>query len=109
MTDAPTAAEEFRSFREFYPHYLRQHSDPRSRRLHFIGTLLFLAQWIAAPILDNGWLVLTGPLTGYAFAWVGRTSAPRRQPSAHVPSSRLQPARRPDPGARDMLAGRIRW
>jgi hypothetical protein len=107
MTDAHAAADEFRSFREFYPHYLRLHADPRSRRLHFVGTLLFLGQWIAAPILDNGWLVLTGPLTGYAFAWVGHLVLEGNRPPTfrHPVYSLLGDLTM----ARDILAGRIRW
>jgi hypothetical protein len=33
---------QFASFREFYPHYLQQHTNRTSRRLHIAGTLLAL-------------------------------------------------------------------
>lgn len=28
---------QFRSFAEFYPYYLGEHSNPTCRRLHFVG------------------------------------------------------------------------
>ena len=38
-----TMAQQFGSFREFYPFYLGEHRNPVSRRLHVIGTLAMLA------------------------------------------------------------------
>ena len=34
---------QFRSFAEFYPYYLGEHSNPTCRRLHFVGTSLVIA------------------------------------------------------------------
>ena len=40
------STERFRSFADFYPFYLREHSDRRNRRLHFIGsTLVLVCLW----------------------------------------------------------------
>ena len=36
------ARVEYRSFEEFYPFYLSEHSRSGTRRLHFTGTLLVL-------------------------------------------------------------------
>lgn len=77
------AAEEqrFRSFAEFYPFYLREHSNPVCRRLHYVGSLLVLAllgytlatqQW--------GWL-LALPLVGYGFAWIGHFVFEKNRPA----------------------------
>ena len=32
----------FRSFADFYPYYLEEHSDVNCRRLHFVGSLLVI-------------------------------------------------------------------
>jgi len=62
-------AEKLNTFAEFWPHYLREHGDPRTRALHYLGTslaLLLLA--VAAASGDWRWLV-GAPVAGYAFAW----------------------------------------
>ncbi len=62
---------QFRSFAEFYPYYLGEHSNPTCRRLHFVGTSLVIAL-LAYTIASGKWLLLLAvPLAGYGFAWVG--------------------------------------
>ena len=63
--------KKFRSFREFYPFYLSEHSNSTSRRLHFAGTSIALALLIAAAVTQHWWLAGIALLQGYAFAWVG--------------------------------------
>lgn len=41
-TTESTAPEQVQSFEEFWRFYLGEHRDPRSRRLHFVGTTGFL-------------------------------------------------------------------
>jgi len=38
----PAQTKPFATFKEFYPFYLREHSNPMCKRLHFVGTLIFL-------------------------------------------------------------------
>ena len=61
----------FRSFAEFYPFYLSEHTNRTSRRLHFAGTSVAAVLLLAAPVTRQGWLVLAAFLEGYALAWVG--------------------------------------
>ncbi len=62
---------EFRNFREFYPYYLSEHSDPRCRALHYLGSLLVLSV-LAVALWTRRWTLLwTLPLIGYGFAWAG--------------------------------------
>ena len=44
--------ERIASYEEFWPYYLEEHRDVRSRRLHFVGTSGFLAT-VAASALTN--------------------------------------------------------
>lgn len=61
----------YRSFGDFYPFYLSQHSDRTCRRLHFLGTSLGLAAVILAlATLDFAWIA-AGIAAGYLFAWIG--------------------------------------
>lgn len=64
-------AEGYRSFREFYPFYLEEHSDRNCRRMHFIGSWLVLGVLAWAILAGNPWLLLLVPIVGYGFAWLG--------------------------------------
>ena len=66
-----TESERFRTFADFYPFYLAEHSDARCRAMHYVGSTLVLV--ILAFALATGryaalWLL---PLVGYGFAWIG--------------------------------------
>jgi hypothetical protein len=97
----------FGSFREFYPYYLGEHADRHCRRLHFIGTSLAVLQWLAALALREPWLLLSGLVTGYGFAWVGHFFFEKNRPATftHPLYSLIGDFAM----ARDILAGRIRW
>jgi hypothetical protein len=72
----------FKSFAEFYPHYLQEHSNDICRRLHYIGSLLALA-FLAYTLLTLEWIWLPGvPLAGYGFAWVGHFVFEKNKPAA---------------------------
>ncbi|MDH0300387.1 MULTISPECIES: DUF962 domain-containing protein [unclassified Pseudomonas] len=76
-----TSTAQFRSFAEFYPYYLGEHSNPTCRRLHFIGTSLVIAL-LAYSIGSGKWLLLLAvPLAGYGFAWVGHFFFEKNRPA----------------------------
>ena len=60
-----------RTFADFYPFYLSEHSNRVSRRLHFAGTSIALVLLIAALLTQIWWLIAVAVVQGYAFAWVG--------------------------------------
>jgi hypothetical protein len=51
-------SERIASYEEFWPRYLEEHRDPRSRRLHFLGT----TGWLAACAGSTVTAPLTFPL-----------------------------------------------
>jgi len=65
------SAVPFRTFREFYPFYLREHTNRTSRRLHFVGTSLALALLILTLATRIWWIAGLAVVAGYAFAWIG--------------------------------------
>ncbi|MBF8722820.1 DUF962 domain-containing protein [Pseudomonas guariconensis] len=72
---------QFRSFAEFYPYYLGEHSNPTCRRLHFVGTSLVIAL-LAYTFASGKWLLLLAvPLAGYGFAWVGHFFFEKNRPA----------------------------
>ncbi len=77
MTHPPV----FRSFAEFYPFYLREHTHRISRRLHFAGTTIAVILLVAALLMRNAWLVLAALIQGYALAWVGHFFFERNRPA----------------------------
>jgi hypothetical protein len=97
----------FKSFREFYPYYLKEHRNQVCRRLHFIGSLLVLLIICWSILSQNLWWLLLMPLVGYGFAWVGHFFFEKNRPATfqHPWYSLL--------GDwvmfRDMLTGRIKF
>ncbi len=76
-----TRTAQFRSFAEFYPYYLGEHSNATCRRLHFVGTSLVIAL-LAYSIGSGQWLLLLAvPLAGYGFAWVGHFFFEKNRPA----------------------------
>ncbi|MDN3203712.1 DUF962 domain-containing protein [Algoriphagus sediminis] len=71
----------YTSLKEFYPYYLQEHQDPTCRTLHFVGTGLLFFILAAAIFLNNYWLLLTIPLVGYGFAWVGHFFFEKNKPA----------------------------
>jgi hypothetical protein len=73
--------ERYKSFGEFYPFYLSEHSNTVSRRLHFTGTSIALGLLVAAAITQVWWLIPLALIQGYAFAWVGHYFFERNKPA----------------------------
>ncbi|QJW83359.1 DUF962 domain-containing protein [Ramlibacter terrae] len=71
----------FRTFGEFYPFYLSEHSNRTSRRLHFTGTSIAIALIVAAVVTQAWWLLAVAVVQGYAFARVGHFFFERNKPA----------------------------
>ena len=63
--------DRYKTFADFYPFYLAEHTNPVSRRLHFAGTSFAVVLVLAALATQIWWLLLVALVQGYAFAWVG--------------------------------------
>lgn len=68
------------TYREFWPYYLSEHSNPWTRNLHFIGTLGVLACAALGFIRSPYWWALM-PLAGYAFAWTSHFFVEKNRPA----------------------------
>jgi hypothetical protein len=62
---------EFRDFEEFWPFYVREHSHPLNRKLHFVGTTLAVGLLAGGLLTRRRWMLLAAPIAGYGFAWAG--------------------------------------
>lgn len=72
----------FKSFAEFYPFYLTEHSNRTCRRLHFAGLTLSLLCLALLVGTRNPWWLLAGLLCAYGFAWVGHFGFEKNKPAS---------------------------
>lgn len=72
---------EFKTFEEFWPFYVREHSDPMNRRLHFVGTSLALGTVAYALLRRKPKALLLAPVLGYGFAWLGHFGVQKNKPA----------------------------
>ncbi|MEH6753173.1 MAG: DUF962 domain-containing protein [Alphaproteobacteria bacterium] len=73
-------SERFSSYPEFWPHYLREHSNPRTRAIHFAGTAAALLCFGFSVVIGPWWLVLFAPVAGYGPAWFAHGFVERNKP-----------------------------
>lgn len=76
-----TERSEFNSFKEFYPFYLKEHSEKTNRILHFIGTSILIIILAFAIVTRNFKLIWLCPLVGYSFAWLGHFVFEKNRPA----------------------------
>lgn len=71
---------EIRTFADFWPFYVRAHSQRRTRLLHAVGSVLALGCLVAAFTVSLWWL-LAAPLIGYSFAWYAHFFVEHNKPA----------------------------
>ncbi|MFB0614186.1 DUF962 domain-containing protein [Aurantiacibacter poecillastricola] len=74
-------SRQFTSFAEFWPYYLQEHSQPRTRALHYVGTTLVVALAFFAVITGRWWLLAMIPVAGYFFAWLAHFTVEKNRPA----------------------------
>ena len=74
-------AGRFTTFAEFWPFYVREHTRPITRALHFIGSTAVLALTAMAVVTGRPWLFLALPVAGYGCAWIGHFGFERNKPA----------------------------
>ena len=65
------AQDRMARYAEFWPFYLRQHRNARTRAAHYLGTGTALALLAGAVATADWRLLVAAPVVGYAAAWVG--------------------------------------
>lgn len=74
-------SEKIAEYKDFWPYYLREHTKPATRGLHYFGTALGLAILVAALVTTNWWLLIAAIVSGYLFAWIGHAFVERNRPA----------------------------
>lgn len=73
--------DRFKTFEEFWPFYLNEHSKPQNRLLHFIGSSLGIVFLITAVVTMKPLFILAALFVGYLFAWVGHFFIEKNRPA----------------------------
>ena len=71
----------FKSFGDFWPYYLSEHSKPVTRVLHYLGTLIAVVLLVMLIAMGRWWLFPLAFLPGYACAWVGHFFFEKNRPA----------------------------
>ena len=69
-----------RTFADFWPYYVRAHSQPRTRLLHALGTVLAIVS-VGLAFAVSLWFLLGAPIIGYAFAWYAHFFVEHNKPA----------------------------
>ena len=75
------SSRRYTSFAEFWPFYLREHSRPGTRALHYVGTTLVVALGMAALATGRLLLFAAMPVAGYLFAWIAHFGHEKNRPA----------------------------
>ena len=73
--------KKYKTFWDFYPYYLTEHSDPVCRATHYIGTTGLFIVAAAAVYFGNAKLLFLLPVVGYGFAWLGHFAFEKNKPA----------------------------
>ena len=73
--------KQYQSFSEFWPFYLREHSKPATRHLHYIGTTIGLLAAVYALVSGNLLWLIGLPVAGYFFAWIAHWRVENNRPA----------------------------
>jgi hypothetical protein len=75
------AQREYNSFTEFWPHYVAEHSKPRTRLLHLVGTSIALGCVAYFIVAGKWWLFPLALIPGYGAAWIGHFFIEKNKPA----------------------------
>ena len=73
--------KKYKNIKEFYPYYLSEHEDKRTKLFHFIGTGLSIYFLIQLLTTFNPIYFLFALLSGYGFAWVSHFFIEKNKPA----------------------------
>lgn len=79
----PSPTTRPRWYEEFWPYFMRCHSDPRTQRLHVLATIWGLGCLLVAfPLTWNGAWLLLAPMGSYPIAWFSHLVFEKNRPAA---------------------------
>ena len=73
---------DFKSFEEFWPFYVKEHSKKSTRILHFIGTTAAMGCVAGGLLTKRRWLLAVAPVAGYGPAWIAHFFVEGNKPAS---------------------------
>jgi len=74
-------AERIRSYADFFSFYLREHSRPATRALHYLAAAASLACLLYGILVGPWWIALLMPVAGYGPAWIAHGFIEHNKPA----------------------------
>jgi hypothetical protein len=74
-------SDRFKTFEEFWPYYVLEHSKKSTRVLHFIGTTAAVATLGAALVKGKPALIPLALVAGYGPAWISHFFIEKNRPA----------------------------
>ena len=71
----------YKSFTEFWPFYMAEHSKPATRWLHLLGTTAGIATVVYFIASGRWWLFPLGFIPGYGCAWLAHFLIEKNKPA----------------------------
>jgi hypothetical protein len=75
-------SDRIRTYAEFWPFYLREHSKAATRWLHFVGTSLGLVIAITAIVQSRAALIPAALVASYGLAWISHFGIEKNRPAS---------------------------
>src|SRR5258706_6376380 len=72
---------DFDDFEAFWPYYLGEHADPRTRAMHRLGTAAGLALGAMSLLTRKPRFALAGLVAGYGSAWAAHAAIEHNRPA----------------------------
>ena len=73
--------DRIKSFEEFWPYYLKEHSKPATRKIHVAGTAGAIGLMGLGIATGQLWLPLAGIGVGYGSAWTAHAFVEKNKPA----------------------------
>ncbi|WP_416877164.1 Mpo1-like protein [Litorimonas sp.] len=70
-----------KTYSEFWPFYLREHSKPATRGWHYVGTAIGLGILVFAIFTARWWMLPLMLVAGYFFAWMSHATVEKNRPA----------------------------
>ena len=76
-----TTEQRYKSFSEFWPFYISEHSRRGTRILHLIGTMTGIVLAVYVIMIGKWWLFPLAFVPGYGGAWLGHFLIEKNKPA----------------------------